>query len=81
MKVRLAIPLDIEEIAQILKCRILGSTSKIVRGAVTSGLEAEEGSLYFALTGKNGHGVEYWRQAVSNGAVGVVTDALPVECK
>lgn len=76
MKALLANPLAISEIAHLLGCALHKKTQGAVHSAVTSSGETESGSLFFALRGDKGHGIQYWREAVARGASAIVTDSV-----
>lgn len=77
MKTTLTSPLPLYTIAQMLDCEIIGPRNVQVQSVVTSGTEAEAGSLFLAAAGNASHGIVYWKQAVAKGAVAIITDVLP----
>ena len=65
-----------ESVAAIANAQLVGDSATIITGLTLSSKEVQEGDLFIALPGEKSHGADFAAEAISLGAVAVLTDAV-----
>ena len=65
----------VESAAAIASADLIGDASIVITGLTLSSKDVQEGDLFIALPGEKTHGAEFIADALSRGAVAVLTDA------
>ncbi|NBO27528.1 MAG: UDP-N-acetylmuramyl tripeptide synthase, partial [Actinobacteria bacterium] len=66
----------VESIAAIANAQLVGDSATVITGLTLSSKEVQEGDLFIALSGEKSHGADFAVEAISLGAVAVLTDAV-----
>lgn len=65
----------VESVAAIANAELTGDASTVITGLTLSSNTVQEGDLFIALPGEKNHGADFAAEAISRGAVAVLTDA------
>ena len=65
-----------ESVAAIANAQLVGDSATIITGLTLSSKEVQEGDLFIALPGEKSHGADFAAEAISLGAVAVLTDVV-----
>lgn len=66
----------VEAVAAIANAELRGDTATVITGLTLSSKEVQEGDLFIALPGEKYHGADFIEDAISRGAVAVLTDGI-----
>lgn len=66
----------VESVAALANAELIGTAATIITGLALSSKETQEGDLFIALPGDRSHGADFATEAISRGAVAVLTDAI-----
>ena len=66
----------VESVAAIANAKLIGNSATIITGLTLSSKETQEGDLFLALPGDKSHGADFAAEAISLGAVAILTDAV-----
>lgn len=66
----------VEAVAAIANATFTGDAASVITGLTLSSHLVQEGDLFIALAGEKTHGADFVSEAISKGAVAVLTDAL-----
>jgi UDP-N-acetylmuramoyl-L-alanyl-D-glutamate--2,6-diaminopimelate ligase len=64
----------IDELAEQFNLELIGSSDQVITSVAISSHHVSPGSLFIAVQGANSHGLEHLADAISNGAVAVLSD-------
>ena len=64
----------VESVALIANATLSGDSTTVITGLAQSSNSVEQGDLFIALPGEKVHGIEFVNDAISRGAVAVLTD-------
>jgi UDP-N-acetylmuramoyl-L-alanyl-D-glutamate--2,6-diaminopimelate ligase len=64
----------VESVAAIANATLTGNASTVISGLSLNSNAIQEGDLFIALPGENAHGADFAADAISRGAVAVLTD-------
>jgi UDP-N-acetylmuramoyl-L-alanyl-D-glutamate--2,6-diaminopimelate ligase len=65
----------IASVAAIANGNLIGDSTTLITGVSVSSKDVQKGDLFIALPGEKSHGAEFVAEAISLGAVAVLTDA------
>ena len=65
----------VESVAAIANATLTGDATTVITGLTLSSNDVQEGDLFIALPGEKAHGADFVSDAISRGAVAVLTDA------
>ncbi len=65
----------VESVAAIANAELTGDATTVITGLTLSSNTVQEGDLFIALPGEKNHGADFAAEAISRGAVAVLTDA------
>jgi UDP-N-acetylmuramoyl-L-alanyl-D-glutamate--2,6-diaminopimelate ligase len=65
----------VEAVATIANATLIGDASTLISGLTINSNNIQEGDLFIALPGEKVHGAEFASEAISRGAIAVLTDA------
>lgn len=66
----------VKSVATIANATFTGDATTIITGLTLSSTLVQEGDLFIAIAGEKTHGADFVSEAISRGAVAVLTDAL-----
>ena len=66
----------VEAVAAIANATLTGNASTVISGLTLNSKSVQEGDLFIALPGEKAHGADFAADAISNGAVAVLTDEI-----
>lgn len=66
----------VEAVAAIANAELRGNTATVITGLTLFSKEVQEGDLFIALPGEKNHGADFIEDAISRGAVAVLTDGI-----
>ena len=66
----------VEAVAAIANAELRGDAATVITGLTLSSKDVQEGDLFIALPGEKSHGADFVEDAISHGAVAVLTDAV-----
>ena len=69
----------VDSVAAIANAELIGDSTALVSGLTLSSNTVQEGDLFIALPGEKNHGADFAADAISKGAVAVLTDAAGAE--
>ena len=64
----------VEAVAAIANAELRGDAATVITGLTLSSKDVQEGDLFIALPGEKNHGADFVKDAISLGAVAVLTD-------
>jgi UDP-N-acetylmuramoyl-L-alanyl-D-glutamate--2,6-diaminopimelate ligase len=64
----------VEAVAAIANAELRGDAATVITGLTLSSKDVQEGDLFIALPGEKNHGADFVEDAISHGAVAVLTD-------
>ena len=64
----------VEAVAAIANAELRGDAATVITGLTLSSKDVQEGDLFIALPGEKNHGADFVEDAISLGAVAVLTD-------
>ena len=64
----------VEAVAAIANAELRGDAATVITGLTISSKDVQEGDLFIALPGEKNHGADFVEDAISHGAVAVLTD-------
>ena len=64
----------VEAVAAIANAELHGDAATVITGLTLSSKDVQEGDLFIALPGEKNHGADFVEDAISHGAVAVLTD-------
>lgn len=67
---------SIESVASIANATLLGDSSVEITGLTLNSSDVAQGDLFIALPGQKSHGADFAHEAISKGAVAVLTDEI-----
>ena len=69
----------IESVAAIANAELIGDAATVITGLTLSSMDVQQGDLFIALPGEKHHGAKFAADAISQGAVAVLTDSAGAE--
>ena len=66
----------VEAVAAIANAELRGDAATVITGLTLSSKDVQEGDLFIALPGEKNHGADFVEDAISHGAVAVLTDVV-----
>ncbi len=66
----------VEAVAAIANATLTGNASTVISGLTLNSKAVQEGDLFIALPGEKAHGADFAADAISRGAVAVLTDEI-----
>lgn len=69
----------VEAVAAIANATLTGNASTVISGLTLNSNAVQEGDLFIALPGEKAHGADFAADAISRGAVAVLTDETGVQ--
>lgn len=70
---------SLESVAAIANAELIGDAATVITGLTLSSKDVQEGDLFIALPGEKHHGAKFAADAISQGAVAVLTDLAGAE--
>lgn len=69
----------LESVAAIANAELIGDAATVITGLTLSSKDVQQGDLFIALPGEKHHGAKFAADAISQGAVAVLTDSAGAE--